>query len=219
MTPVEPRSNRARTGGRPRRLAPWIALACLILVGSIAAVGAWSNSHPRNFGVVVEGKIYRSGRLTPSSLQRIADEHHIRTIIDLGAYPPESGEEAREQRTAEALGLTRFVLRLEGDATGNPNYYVQALRIMNEPARQPVLVHCSAGTQRTGCVVMLQRHVIEGKRFNEAFGEAREHQHDPGENPQLLLMLADWADKIGESYRTGQPIPGVDAVPEARPVK
>lgn len=198
----------------------WVVAALvLVALGGMGALGAWNNFNPKNFGVVEEGRIYRSGELTPSSLSRIVEQYHIRTIVDLGAYPEGSGEEQREQRTAKALGLTRYVLRLEGDATGNPNHYVHALKIINDPARQPVLVHCSAGTQRTGCLVMLQRHIVEGKPYSDVFHEATEHRHDPGDNPHLLLMLADWTDKIAESYRTGVPIPGVEPVPQPVPVQ
>lgn len=207
----------ARPASAARRW--WIAgalAATLVVVGTVAA---WSNFHPKNFGIVQEGRIYRSGELTPSAMSRVVHDYHIQTVIDLGAYPENSGEEARARRVAKALGVTRYVLRLEGDATGNPNYYVQALHLINDPANQPVLVHCSAGTQRTGCLVMLQRHIVEGKAYSDVFREATDHRHDPGDNPHLLLMLADWTDKIAESYRTGAPIPGVEQVPEPKPVQ
>ncbi len=202
-----------------RRPGRWLAAVLVAAVVIAGAIGTWSNFHAKNFGVVTEGKIYRSGELTPSAMKRVVQDSHIRTIVDLGAYAPGSGEEARAQRTAEALGVTRYVLRLEGDATGNPNYYVQALRLINDPGNQPVLIHCSAGTQRTGCLVMLQRHIVEGKPYSDVFHEATEHRHDPGDNPHLLLMLADWSEKIAEAYRTGATIPGTSPIPEPKPAQ
>ncbi|MCG3121966.1 MAG: hypothetical protein GIKADHBN_00339 [Phycisphaerales bacterium] len=202
--------------GRGRR-AFWPAAIVLGAVVIALGVAAWSRGQPKNFGVVEEGRIYRSGELTPAALKNVVERYHIRTIIDLGAHEPGSGEEARDQRAAAALGLTRYVLRLEGDATGNPNNYVHALRLMNDPGNQPVLVHCSAGAQRTGCVVMLQRHIVEGKPYGEVFGEAITHRHDAGDNPHLLLMLAEWSDEIAESYQSGNPIPGVDPIPKPVP--
>jgi tyrosine-protein phosphatase SIW14 len=193
----------------------WIgAIALLLVVGGLVASAI--NRHPKNFGVVDEGKIYRSGELTPAAMERVFREYHIRTVIDLGAFEPGTGEEARAERIAKAMGVTRYAMDLEGDATGNPNYYVQALRIMNDPEKQPVLVHCSAGTQRTGCLVMLQRHVVEGKAYGDVFHEAVEHRHDPKDNPHLLLMLAEWSDKIAEAYRNGTSIPGVEELAPAK---
>lgn len=200
-----PRSTR-----RPH-IPAWVQLSILAALLVVAGVTASAiNRIPKNFGIVDEGKIYRSGELTPAAMERVFREHRIKTVIDLGAFEPGSGEEARAERIAKAMGVTRYAMRLEGDATGNPNYYVQALRIMNDPANQPVLVHCSAGTQRTGCLVMLHRHIIEGKSYDSVFHEAVEHRHDPRDNPHLLLMLAEWSDRIAESYRTGAPIRGVE---------
>ena len=146
---------------RPRRP---LAIALIALAVGLGGFGVWDAAikpHviPKRFGVVDEGKIYRSGRLTPATLAKVVREREIRTIIDLGADPVGSPADARMQRAAEALGVTRYRMNLEGDATGNPNYYVWALRLMNDPANQPVLVHCGAGTQRTGCVVWLHREI------------------------------------------------------------
>lgn len=197
-----------------------------MLLGGILAVvlGAvtWQkaikpNVIPKNFGVVVPGQIYRSGELTPSTLQRVVQENGVRTILDLGTFPAGSPGDRREQRTAEALNVTRYRLDLNGDATGNPNYYVQALRLMNDPAKRPLLVHCGAGAERTGCAVILYRYVIEGKPIGEVYHEAFEHRHDPARNPKLRQVLDEWGEKIGQAFRSGGQIPGIDPAPELRP--
>ena len=188
---------------------PLILLGLLALGLSAAAYAAVIRPEftPLRFGEVVPGKIYRSGRLSPGALARLHDRHGIRTVIDFGAWEPGTPEEQREQRTAQALGITRHVFRLEGDSRGDPNAYVKALRIMRDPACQPVLVHCSAGTERTGCVVMLYRHFDEGATEEAAYGEAQRFDHDPARNPHLIETFRRWKDPIRESLRTGVPIP------------
>ncbi|MEM7623076.1 MAG: tyrosine-protein phosphatase [Planctomycetota bacterium] len=172
------------------------AITTAALAGRYAYSGLFPNLIPKNFGTVVEGSLYRSGELTPTATRLVAERHDIKTIIDLGAHEPGSSEEHRAQATADALGLTRIVFDLEGDATGDPNSYVDTLRLVQDPANQPVLVHCAAGAQRTGCFVMLYRHLIEGVPANDAMSEATNYRHDPSDTPEVPAMFLEYKDAV-----------------------
>jgi len=165
----------------------------------------------RNFGVVEAGEIYRSVLLTPRMFRKVVGENNIKTVLDLGAYQPGSPEDLREQQLAEELGAERYRFQLDGDGTGNPNYYVQALRLMSDPEAQPILIHCAAGAQRTGVIVLLYRHIIQGQDFAQAYPESFQYKHKPDEWP-LLAYVAQWNDEIADSLRTGEPIPGFEPV-------
>lgn len=189
-------------------------LAAVLVVCGSAAIGGVGYRHviepdlvPKNAGVVVPGAIYRSGELTPAATRQVVERHGIRTIIDFGAHEPGSSEEVRAQRVAAALGVTRHRFNLGGDATGDPNEYVEAMRIALDPGNQPVLVHCAAGSERTGCFVILYRHHIEGVPIDEAYGEAMTHRHDPERNPRLRVVLERYAEAVGYSLKTGERIP------------
>lgn len=187
----------------------------IVLITVVAAVGFWRvaiqpNVSPKRFHIVEAGSIYRSGAPTPGTLRTIHRRFGIRTILDLGTYPRGSMDEVRQERTADALGIRRVRLDLEGDSTGNPNVYVEALRIMADPANHPVLVHCGAGTERTGVAVFLFRTIIQGRDMPSAMAEARAAGHDPKRNPWLFIMLLEWHDKIEQAYRTGGSIPWAD---------
>lgn len=160
---------------------------------------------PRNFGVVEPGMIYRSGRLKTNVLRDLHDEYKLRTIIDLGAFTPGSDEDNAEQQLSDELGMERVRFSLEGDGTGDPNAYVRTLHMMVDPARQPVLVHCSAGAQRTSAAVILYRHLIEGMPIEKAYPESFEYKHE-ADNYHLLAYLADNIEVIRASYETGRPI-------------
>lgn len=193
-----------------RRLLP-ILLVTLALAGlGTLAYAKLIRPHivPKNFGIVEPGKLYRSGELTPAATKRIVEEHHIKTIVDLGAYDVDPAGERVAERTARALGVERRVFRLSGDGTGNPNSYVEALRILTDPARQPVLVHCSAGSQRTSACVLLYREIIQNKPFLADFNEALEHGHDPAKNTRLRPYLEEWHAKIAEAFKAGGSIDG-----------
>lgn len=165
----------------------------------------------RNFGVVEAGEIYRSGRLSPRMFRKTVGENNIKTVLDLGAYVPGSPEDLREQQLSEELGVVRYRFQLDGDGTGNANYYVQALRLMSDPEAQPILIHCAAGAQRTGVLVLLYRHIVQGQDLADAYPESFQYKHKPDEW-RLLAYVAQWNDEIADALRSGEPIPGFEPV-------
>ncbi|MBC7773426.1 MAG: tyrosine-protein phosphatase [Pyrinomonadaceae bacterium] len=190
-------------------------IAALALAGISLAVwfgGARWHFTPKNFGIVEDGVLYRSARLTPAATRLVHDKYAIKTIVDLGAFVPGSRQEQIAQDTADALGMTRKVFRLEGDGTGNPNAYVEALRVIADPANQPVLVHCSAGAQRTSGCVILYKNLIEHQPIDGLYDEARSFKHDPRKNPRLKPYLETWSEQIEEAYRTKGAVPGFEPV-------
>ncbi len=192
-----------------------------LIIAAVVGLGGWAwvanispNLHPKNFGVVAEGEVYRAGRLTPEAIRRVAREHGVRTIVDLGAHHAGSAGERREAMTAAALGITRYEFPLFGDGTGDPNQYARALRVMTDPDAQPVLVHCAAGAERTGVAVALYRMLAENATLESAMDDAREYRHDPAGNPRVREMLETWRDPIAEALATGGVIPYEGPVPE-----
>lgn len=216
---------RAISGARSRSAAGRVAAGAVVALVVIAAAApaiyfgaARPNLVPKRFGIVEPGKLYRAGELTPAALARVARENSIKTVIDFGAHDPGSPDEAREQHTAQALGLTRYVLRLEGDGTGNLNNYARALEIMNDPARQPVLVHCSAGTQRTGCAVALYQKMHTGAGIDQLLAEAAKYDHDPKDNPHVREILISQGQQIIDASKTRTNLPGFDPVAPPAPI-
>jgi protein tyrosine/serine phosphatase len=181
--------------------------ATIALSAYVADASILPNLFPKRFGVVDQGRLYRSGNLTPAATAKVVRAHNIRTIVDLGAYAPGSPEEARAQATADALGVTRHRFPLFGDGTGDPNAYVHALRIATDPAHQPVLIHCAAGSERTGCAVALYRVLEHGITPDAAYDETRAFDHDPRRNPRLKPMFDTWREPIFSALSSGHTIP------------
>lgn len=181
----------------------------LVVSGAVALLvwfvieGAIPNLVPKNFGVVEEGRVYRSGELTPEALRSVIERHSIKTIIDFGAHDHDPPGERREQAVADSLGVTRHVLYMQGDGTGDPNNYVEALRLMTDASALPVLVHCAAGAQRTGCAIALYRGVVSGWDDDRALHEAEEFRHDPEDNPRMQEMYRAWRDEIERALDGG----------------
>ncbi len=162
------------------------------------------NLEPKRFGVVVAGEIYRSGEPTPGGLKSVVERYGIKTVLDLGAHTPGSHEELLAQRTADALGVERIRLNLEGDATGDPEYYATALRLIRDESKRPILVHCAAGSQRTGCAIAMFRQIEQGWTFEEAYEESFQFDHDPDDpNTFVRQMLEEWTWPVEVAVRTG----------------
>lgn len=198
-----------------------IIVIALIVVGAVVAYVQFvhPNLFPKNFGVVAEGKLYRSGNLTAMATRSVIREHRIKTIVDLGAYDTRPELEIEAQQVADEMGVERRVFRLSGDGTGNPNAYVEALRIITDPSKQPVLVHCAAGSERTGVCIMLYRELVEGKPAGSTMNETLEHGHDPEDNRKMAPYLAQWREKIVEAFRNGKSIEGQPVAEVVSPAK
>lgn len=212
IMPDGPEPTSTKTTRKPRRsrrhLIAVLAALGLLAGGSTVLWHKIIRHHlfPRNFGVVVEGRIYRSGRLTDTAMRSLVRDRHLRTIIDLGAFDPDSPREAHTRELARQLGVRRIRLNLIGDGTGDPNDYVTALRIMTDPDAQPVLVQCGAGSERTGVAVMLYRNLFEGVPIQKAYEETFRYKHDR-DDWTMLAYVADWKDAIARALQTGKPIP------------
>lgn len=201
------------TRGQTHRLGVIVGVLVVVLGGVYLRNGVARNLLPKRFGVVQVDRIYRSGAPGAAATRHVVERRGIRTILDLGAYEPGSPGEHLARETAESLHVLRLRLDLKGDATGNPNWYVRALEVMTDPKRQPVLVHCGAGSERTGAAVALYRYVVQGVPIDRAYEETRRYGHSGRRNPHLREVLDTWGDPIARAYRAGTLIPGVEPVP------
>jgi protein tyrosine/serine phosphatase len=132
----------------------------------------------RNFRVVKPGVLYRSGQLRLAGLEQLIREHGIRTVVTLrdadvpGERPPDWAEE--EYCRKEELYYYRLSpktwWRTDGRAAADENVE-QFLRIIDDPKHYPILVHCFAGSHRTGAYCAIYRMEVEHMSNAEAMAE------------------------------------------------
>lgn len=158
---------------------------------------------PRNFGIVSESQVYRSGQLTERMLRQVIEQYDLHTIIALNDGAPES---AMEQRVCDELGVLRIPFSLAGNGSGPPETYAQVLYSINDPSRQPVLVHCAAGAQRAGVAILLYRHLVQDIPIAEAYPETFQYKHKPDEWA-LLAYLTENLPAIREHYEQLRGLP------------
>ncbi len=159
-----------------------VCLATVVMALIVAAPLVYSShqqTHRRNFRVVEDGILYRSGQLTPEGLDRILREKNIRTVISLrgsrqpGNPPPDAWEEAFCQE--RGVQFVRLEPRVWGEnekgeipAQQNVTRFVELLA---DSQNHPVLVHCFAGIHRTGTLCAIYRMYFQGWPADRAIDE------------------------------------------------
>ena len=126
-----------------------------------------------NFDIVSEG-LWRGAAPSNQAMQKLA-ESGVKTIVDLRLAGPGAAEEAAK---AKKLGIKYVHIPL---GFMGPSLFkvAQFLNIVNDPANQPVFVHCRYGADRTGALVAVFRVIHDHWSFNQAYSEMRSHHFKP----------------------------------------
>lgn len=187
-----------KSGSARRRRAVAVSLIVVVLGGGAwlwygADVRYWF--YPKNFGVIEEGRVYRSGlincRLQRDTLQR----HGIRVIVTMLADKPSDPDQAAEQEAARELGIEIRRFPMKGDGYNRDGDvvapYVGAVAAICQARREgkPVLVHCSAGASRAGGVTATFRLLVQRKSPRDAHEEMLRYGYSPSRNPGLIRFL------------------------------
>ncbi|MBY0527120.1 MAG: dual specificity protein phosphatase family protein [Gemmataceae bacterium] len=164
------------------RPVQWLlgTLIFTILIAAPLAYVSYLNKNFRNFQVVNDGVLYRSGQMSGAGLKAMVREHGIRTVVTLrdaavpGGLPPDAGEEAYCRK--EEMNHFRLTPRpwWAPDNTVPAEENVRRfLEIMDDPKNHPVLIHCFAGSHRTGAYCAIYRMEYEHWSNKEALEEMR----------------------------------------------
>jgi tyrosine-protein phosphatase SIW14 len=154
-----------------------------LLIGGPLAYSRHRKEQSRSFHVVVEGKVYRSGQMSFSTLQRTIQEYGIKTIISFRHIRPERGTEEvllKEEELCTKLG-TRFIHIPTSSWSADDDGIIPAqepvdrfLKVMDDPSVYPVMIHCFAGMHRTGSFCAIYRMEYQHWTNLEAMRELKE---------------------------------------------
>lgn len=117
----------------------------------------------------INDQLYRGGQPRAAGFAELK-KMGIATVIDLRGA---SKNTTRERALAEAAGLQFINIPLSNWARpGNQNVDSIVAQI-NDPANQPVFVHCNRGSDRTGTVIAVYRITHDGWSGKQASDEAQ----------------------------------------------
>jgi protein tyrosine/serine phosphatase len=158
---------------------------------------------PKNFGAVEDGSIYRSGQICARLIKTILTKYNIRVIVALTGDKPKDIDQLAEKQAASELNMKRFTFPLSGNGTGDVNNYINAITTIAESVRQkePVLVYCTAGAQRTGGVIAIYRLLVEQKDASFVISEMKKYGWTFHKNPELPKYLNENMELIAKTLK------------------
>jgi protein-tyrosine phosphatase len=133
------------------------------------------------------GVLYRSGQLTGEQLTEAVKRHNIRTVVNLQMPGPEMDA---ERALAARINVDFVNLPMPGDGFGAEWQFREILKIIDDPERRPVLVHCARGTCRTGAAVALYRFERDGWTIDDVAVEMRRQTYRYGWLPGYMYAMA-----------------------------
>lgn len=132
----------------------------------------------------VSASLYRSAQPTGLGMQEI-QKLGVKTVINLRSFHSDRDELQGTDLAYEHLYMKAWHPEREEA--------VRFLRIATDPARQPVLVHCQHGADRTGTMCAIYRIVVQGWTKEEAVREMTEGGYGFHE---IWQNLPAWIDEL-----------------------
>ena len=183
-----------------RRLSRAVSAAtasvlCLAVL-AVAQTGAdsrLSNIRIKNFGKVNDN-FYRGSqpsRRDYADLQALG----VKTVIDL-----QQDGEADEQQQVEDAGMKYYRIGLSDSSWPAPEKTEQFLKLVNDPANQPVFIHCHGGRHRAGTMTAIYRITHDKWSADQAYAEMKRYEFERGFGHGTLKdYVYDYAQKSQKS--------------------
>jgi tyrosine-protein phosphatase SIW14 len=194
------------------RLINWIGglTVIAIMVGIPVSYVHLKHKQSRNIRVVDSGILYRSGQLGPTGFKRLLHDYGIKTVISLrdsddpSIPPPDRNEE--EFCKGMHIKYVRITPRSWWpEYDGSPpaeKGVAKFLSVMDDPKNYPVLLHCFAGTHRTGAMVAIYRMEFNRWSNEDALAELRNAGYKNLDNEMdVLTYLQDYKPRIPPELR------------------
>ena len=96
----------------------------------------------------------------------------VKTLINLTS----DDAEANEQAMAERAGMKYVQIPMTTHEPPTSTQLAEFLKIVNDPASQPVYVHCVGGRHRTGVMTAAYRMTEDGWTADQAFNEMKQYK-------------------------------------------
>jgi protein tyrosine phosphatase (PTP) superfamily phosphohydrolase (DUF442 family) len=138
--------------------------------GSTAGVASIASVRIDNFGLVNQG-YYRGAQPEGRDYADLA-ALGIKTVINLTSDDAQTNEGSM----VEGARMTYFEIPMTTHEPPTGAQLAQFLTIVNDPANQPVYVHCVGGRHRTGVMTAVYRMTADSWTPDQAFKEMKQYK-------------------------------------------
>ncbi len=177
------------------RKRTWLTALAVVGLGVAGAAYTFSQYMLPNFSVVHRGVLWRSGQPNALGLQ-LARLAGVRTIVCLRGG--DSPERTAEAEFARRHGIAFIATPLPFSGVGAANVVASFIDVVGDPARQPVLVHCARGKERSGVCSAAFRIEYEGWSNQQAMAEMYARGMEQGKLPALEALIRDYQPRAAE---------------------
>ena len=185
-----------------RMLVHQYAVAALVAL-SVAAASAAPPTAPAtttaniridNFGKINDN-YYRGAQPDDRDYSDLA-ALGVRTVIDL----TRDGR-SDEQGLVERAGMKFYRIPMTTSDRPAESTVSEFLKLVNDPANQPVYVHCQGGRHRTGVMTAVYRMTRDGWSADQAYDEMKQFNFEgfPG-HPTLKRFVFDYYTQIDRTH-------------------
>lgn len=177
-------------------LLAFFVLSCAIGVAGPKSAGTVPGIRIDNFGRI-NNNYYRGAQPEGgdySSLARLG----VKTVIDLT-----SDGRADEQGLVERAGMKFYRIPLTTSQRPPDSAVDRFLKLVNDPANQPVFVHCQGGRHRTGVMTAVYRMNHDNWTAEQAYSEMKQFRFEgfPG-HPVLKDFVYDYYKRLRTASRS-----------------
>ena len=159
----------------PKRLAVlfvyYFGLLMALAVAPTAAQSPSTSVEIKNFGRVNDN-YYRGSQPSAKQFEELK-RLGVKTIIDLRKDRVEHAS-----KWAQAAGLQYINIPLLPHKPATEDQTTEFLKLVNDPANQPVYVHCRGGRHRTGQMTAIFRITNDGWTGDQAYTEMKKYDFE-----------------------------------------
>jgi len=175
-----------------------LTLGLSVAAGPVAAktreaASAVSNVQIDNFGKV-DANYYRGAQPKGQDFADLASLG-VKLVIDLA----QEGD-SREAASAARAGMKFVRIPLTTGSAPSQASINQFMKLVTDPANQPVYVHCMGGRHRTGAMTAVYRMTHDGWTADRAFAEMKQYRFGSDFlHPALKAFVYDFFSHLDKS--------------------